>query len=364
MKIGEIISKQRRELGLTQEQVASYLGVSTPAVNKWEHGTTCPDIELLCPLARLLKIDVNTLLGYQENLSEEEINEIVKHVGEIVQPQAGADASPGSQGANYKEKMEQAFGEAVAKVQEYPNSDGLRYKLALLMEGLLIMETGTTEHASYKETIMKWYESCIASKDETIRNSTLYMLASKCIAKGDFEQAQSYIEQLPERTENDKNVLAINILLGKGEAESAAELSGKMVESIIQDLQMYMIKLVDAELQDGNVERAGKLADMWHEVAKMLGIWEYSSYVGQLEVAVQTKNEEESIRVLKAMLRAIHEPVYKKDCVIYERNGKGENVSSGEVFLPGIVKSLEEGAQYDFLRDNQEFQAILKECQD
>ena len=44
MKINQIIRQRRRELSLTQEQVAAYLGVSTPAVNKWEKGSTYPDI--------------------------------------------------------------------------------------------------------------------------------------------------------------------------------------------------------------------------------------------------------------------------------------------------------------------------------
>ena len=34
MKIGEQIKVYRKEAGLTQEQVANYLGVSAPAVNK------------------------------------------------------------------------------------------------------------------------------------------------------------------------------------------------------------------------------------------------------------------------------------------------------------------------------------------
>ncbi len=32
--------KNEKELGLTQEKVAQYLGVSAPAVNKWETGVS------------------------------------------------------------------------------------------------------------------------------------------------------------------------------------------------------------------------------------------------------------------------------------------------------------------------------------
>lgn len=38
MKINEIIRQRRLALNLTQEQVAARLGVSAPAVNKWEKG--------------------------------------------------------------------------------------------------------------------------------------------------------------------------------------------------------------------------------------------------------------------------------------------------------------------------------------
>ena len=38
MSIGEQIKNYRKNVGLTQEQVSKYFGVSTPAVNKWEKG--------------------------------------------------------------------------------------------------------------------------------------------------------------------------------------------------------------------------------------------------------------------------------------------------------------------------------------
>ena len=54
MNIGCVIKKYRKELGITQEEMANRLGVTTPAVNKWENGNSKPDIELLSPIARLL----------------------------------------------------------------------------------------------------------------------------------------------------------------------------------------------------------------------------------------------------------------------------------------------------------------------
>ena len=65
MQIGEKIKNYRKTAGLTQEQVADYLDVSTPAVNKWEKGNTYPDISLLPAIARLLKIDMNELFSFR-----------------------------------------------------------------------------------------------------------------------------------------------------------------------------------------------------------------------------------------------------------------------------------------------------------
>ena len=49
MQIGSVIRKYRKECGLTQEEMAKRLGVTTPAVNKWENGNTNPDVGTDCP---------------------------------------------------------------------------------------------------------------------------------------------------------------------------------------------------------------------------------------------------------------------------------------------------------------------------
>ena len=61
----------RKAKGMTQEQLAAALGVSAPAVSKWETGSSYPDITLLCPLARALGSNVDSLLAFEEELSEE-----------------------------------------------------------------------------------------------------------------------------------------------------------------------------------------------------------------------------------------------------------------------------------------------------
>lgn len=63
MQIGEKIRKYRKEKNMTQEEMANRLGVTAPAVNKWENGNSYPDIMMLVPIARLLDISLDTLLS-------------------------------------------------------------------------------------------------------------------------------------------------------------------------------------------------------------------------------------------------------------------------------------------------------------
>ena len=83
MQMKDVIRQKRRERGLTQEQVAERLGVSAPAVNKWESGASYPDITLLSALARLLETDLNELFCFRENLTKEEITGYANEIGEI-----------------------------------------------------------------------------------------------------------------------------------------------------------------------------------------------------------------------------------------------------------------------------------------
>ena len=84
MEIGKVIRRYRKEQNLTQEEMAVRLGVTAPAVNKWENGNSMPDIALLGPIARLLHISVNELLSYREDLTEEEISQYVAGLDEKI----------------------------------------------------------------------------------------------------------------------------------------------------------------------------------------------------------------------------------------------------------------------------------------
>ena len=61
-KIGAFIAARRKEMGLTQQQLAERLGVTNKAVSKWESGNGIPDISLFTALAEVLGVTADELL--------------------------------------------------------------------------------------------------------------------------------------------------------------------------------------------------------------------------------------------------------------------------------------------------------------
>lgn len=73
LTIGETIKRLRRERGITQETLADYMNVSTPAVSKWERGETLPDITMVLPLASYFGVSADELLGFDAVKNEQTI---------------------------------------------------------------------------------------------------------------------------------------------------------------------------------------------------------------------------------------------------------------------------------------------------
>lgn len=64
MSIGNNIKKYRRDLGMTQEDLAGVLCVTGQAVSKWESGAGLPDVTQIVPLAKALNVSTDALFGF------------------------------------------------------------------------------------------------------------------------------------------------------------------------------------------------------------------------------------------------------------------------------------------------------------
>ena len=230
MKINQIIREKRKELSLTQEQIAELLGVSTPAVNKWEKGSTYPDITLLPALARLLKIDLNTLLSFNEDLTDIEIENFVNELDEIVQEQ------------NYMS----AFQMAIDKIHEYPTCDKLLYSATLYLDGALFLYS-VPEPEQYRETFETFYKRLSVNEIPEIRDTAISMLISYARNRGEYSKAEELINMLPFSTIDREEQLAI-LYHKQKKYEDAEKIWEHRVLKGVTDIQTALINMLEIAL--------------------------------------------------------------------------------------------------------------------
>lgn len=60
--LGMRIAELRKKKGITQDQLAEYVGISSQAVSKWENDLSCPDISFIPQLADFFSITIDELL--------------------------------------------------------------------------------------------------------------------------------------------------------------------------------------------------------------------------------------------------------------------------------------------------------------
>ncbi len=78
--IGENIARLRHERKIRQEELADFVGVTKASVSKWENGQTMPDITILPQLAAFFDIRIDELVGYEPQLSKEQIQKIYQEL--------------------------------------------------------------------------------------------------------------------------------------------------------------------------------------------------------------------------------------------------------------------------------------------
>lgn len=77
--IANFIKKRRKELGLTQVELAQKLFVTEKAISRWETGRGTPDTSLLIPLSKELGVNVSELLNGKEDDNDKAIKKVVEY---------------------------------------------------------------------------------------------------------------------------------------------------------------------------------------------------------------------------------------------------------------------------------------------
>lgn len=346
MNIHEIIRQRRLAKGLTQEQIAAALGVTAPAVNKWEKGVSYPDILLLPALARLLDTDLNTLLSFQDNLTREEVTLFLNRVTQTMEEQG----------------FEAGYAMAVQKLREFPNCQMLAGALAMVLEGgLTFYGADSRLREQYQPIIEEMYRQGIQSEDAATRDQSRVCLISRRMEQRDFQQAQALLDAMPEQSPVDKKQIQANLFMAQGRPEQAARLIEEKLLLTSNELHAALMTLMEIAVKEGRMEDARTLAEADRQTAQVLGLMEYNRYVAHYQLYVATQDRDKCLEVLLPMLNALEKPLRPEPSPLYRHlPTKQPEPDLGQKFQKVILQSILTEEDTAFLRDSPELQKWMQ----
>ncbi|HGM3508596.1 TPA: helix-turn-helix domain-containing protein [Clostridioides difficile] len=284
IKIGRVIQTLRKERNLTQEQLAKFIGVSTPAVSKWESGNSYPDIEILPLLADFFNVSIDKLLNYRIDLSEEEVMKIYKELEAIF---AGIEVDLSTE--EPKEECRQDL-ESVKKlsnmyIEKYPKSYLLKLKICSLYQ-MYSYKFGKNEfNDKVKETTNILEDIVRNTEDIQIKETALIILSNAYCMLADYEKAELYLNMI-HKPIGDTSVNLAMIYLNQNKLEEAEILLQNKLFSNVFNLSLdckgiinvhkYQYKELKKKLEDGDSNKKATEKEMEYIKNKLLGYANFS----------------------------------------------------------------------------------------
>lgn len=368
MQIGQVIRQYRKEKDMTQEEMANRLGVTAPAVNKWENGGSMPDIMLLAPIARLLGISLDTLLSFREELTQEEIQDIIYTLNSLLREQS----------------FEKAFAYTKEKIAQYPNCEALILEAAVLLNaermrtkcqeeneeadvqvqfdseqlGKKREECDVNEEQDYDAVINRWLTGALKSEQEQIRTMAADALFSFYLGNKQYEKAEEclayYSEQNPERKFKQARIYS-----KMGRTEEAYKTYEELLFSMYQMINMLFQSIGMLAVQDKNIDKVRMMVDKQSALAEIFEMGEYYKVSGRLELAVMEKDAESTITIMQQLLASIDDIYHFTEAPLYEhmtfRESRPEFV---EQLREDLIKSFRDEETCGFLRGDSRWEEL------
>lgn len=341
MKIGEVIRKYRKEKQMTQEEMAVRLGVTAPAVNKWENGNSFPDISLLAPIARLLGITTDILLSYKEDLTEGEMNHILICIGDKVK----------------NEGFDSAFSWTEEKIREYPNCIPFVFRAAQLLDSYRVIY-GIAPSKEYDDKLLDFYLRSLKSQDYDIVQEADFALFQFYMMHKDYKKAQEYLDCMPKSGINPRQLQA-NLYLAQGKFQEAYQLYEAMLFESYNYMSGALNGIHSLAIKESNTEKAEQIVSIQKKLAEILEMGKYMEAFPGLELAVYKRDKE---KVLEILSETIHSA---KDLFSFQKSDLYSHMTfsnSGKenVFIM-LQNALENDESLDFIKDDARFLKLSEE---
>lgn len=266
--IGKVIQQKRKEAGLTQAQLADRLGVTAPAVNRWEKDLSFPDASLLAPLARCLKTDLNELFSFYEALSAKERELIIDKAREMI----------------INDEIDEAIVHIEAAVKENLSDGNLYKELADMLLGMHTLKQPGSPNL-FLERIAEYYERALELLPER-KDDISYSLITVYGKLGNAEKAEEAWSRL-EYMKHDKKWAHAELLYLMKDYDRAVTETKELVLRQIFDLSRSLNFLHDALSLGGDSELADVAVDADAKLQELFGLWRGLDIINRASSAIE-----------------------------------------------------------------------------
>ena len=237
--LGKNIKRMRLEKGLTQEEVAIHIGMSTQSVSKWERGEGYPDIEMLPTLSNYFKVSIDELLGASLTEKKQKYNAVNN---------TWANNNRNCLHSENAVLMREAL-------KLFPNDSLLLVQLSTSLEKL----DGTQEEKdkylresiAVQEQIINYCDDC------EVRGATLYNICFAYWKIGEHEKAIEQAKKLPNLYKVRENALVYFL-----DREEKRKIAKDALIPIAWIISHHLIALFETENNAEYLEKAIEILDI------------------------------------------------------------------------------------------------------
>lgn len=354
IKLGSKITELRKAKKMTQEQLADLLGVSAPAVSKWETDSSYPDITMLCPLARVLGTDVDTLLAYEETLSEEKQGLYMTEVIEMVRNGNG----------------EEAEGRLEQLLHSYPSTVSLKFS-AIAVFSLLEMNSAPDDDEGLAVDRERWKsrrkelaEAIYKSGESAFYLPAVSMLVSLELADGNLDRAEELLKQTLVNTA-DFTLQWVQLYQKKGQSDKALGTVQRNLYKLVSDMRTCLMVMLGNDMKFDR-ERTLEICKIFQSQEELFGVGGGTGAGVIAEVYLRLGMGQKALDCLEEFTDRLTEGLNLPNQVLFYPEFSPEKVQlkASREMAKTILAGLEKDDSLEELRGEERFQAVLGKLRD
>lgn len=296
---------------------------------------------LLAPIARLLDITVDTLLSFNKELTDEEINNIIMEANEILQTKP----------------YDEAFQWAEGIINQYPNNEKLIWDIAVMFDAWRLMKD-IPGLEKYDDCINDYYIRALESEDEEVRTSAATSLFEFYVRKEQYDKAEELLKYFSRENPEKKRKQA-DIYSKTNRHQEAYKAYEELLFSGYQMLNTVLSSIYMLALREEDRDKAHYIVEKQKELTRIFEMGKYHEVSCGLELVTIEKDEEGTIETMEQIIDSLDTICDFRNSPLYEHM---EFRDTGTGLIEELRKNLlicfANEETYGYMKDNSRWRKL------